>query len=94
MLLSLCYCLLLLVASICVVRLCRVKDNSKYRLLGCDLCVLVHRLWGHVAFRNNMLGQYGHVVTVSYKSNPGSMAGDIRAAVEAKTGLPLDCFCS
>ncbi|KAL3149842.1 hypothetical protein ABBQ38_013663 [Trebouxia sp. C0009 RCD-2024] len=53
------------------------------------------RLMGHVAFRNKMLGRYGTVVTSPYNSNHSSvesMAGDIKAAVEAKTGLPLDSF--
>ena len=53
------------------------------------------RLLGHVVFRNSMLGQYGTVVTVPYKqgsSTASSMAVDIRAAVEARTGLPLEAF--
>ena len=42
-----------------------------------------------------MLARYGTFVTVRYNpnhSNVESMAGDIKAAVEAKTGLPLDAF--
>ncbi|KAL3149759.1 hypothetical protein ABBQ38_013585 [Trebouxia sp. C0009 RCD-2024] len=42
-----------------------------------------------------MLGRYGTVVTIPYKrgsSSVESMAGAINAAVEAKTGLPLDAF--
>ena len=56
---------------------------------------LVCRVIGHVAFRAEMLARYGTVVTVPYKqgsSSVESMAGDIKAAVEAKTGLPLDSF--
>ena len=52
-------------------------------------------LLGHVAFRNQMLARYGTVVTIPYNpdmSNAEGMAGDIKAAVEAKTGLPLDSF--
>ena len=55
----------------------------------------VCRLLGHVAFRLRMLGRYGTVVTVAYspgKSNVESMAGAVKAAVEAKMGLPLDSF--
>ncbi|KAL3149827.1 hypothetical protein ABBQ38_013648 [Trebouxia sp. C0009 RCD-2024] len=53
------------------------------------------RLLGHVDFRNKMLGRYGTVVTIPYNPNHSSvesMAGAIKAAVEAKTGLPLDSF--
>ncbi|KAL3149785.1 hypothetical protein ABBQ38_013611 [Trebouxia sp. C0009 RCD-2024] len=53
------------------------------------------RLLGHVAFRLKMLGRYGTVVTVPYKqgrSGVERMAGAIKAAVEAKTRLPLDSF--
>ena len=53
------------------------------------------RLLGHVAFRLEMLGWHGTVVTVPYKqgrSSVESMAGAIKAAVEAKTGLPLHTF--
>ncbi|KAL3149780.1 hypothetical protein ABBQ38_013606 [Trebouxia sp. C0009 RCD-2024] len=53
------------------------------------------RLLGRVAFRNKMLGRYGSVVTIPYKHGRGSvesMVGAIKAAVEAKTGLPLDSF--
>ncbi|KAL3149805.1 hypothetical protein ABBQ38_013630 [Trebouxia sp. C0009 RCD-2024] len=53
------------------------------------------RLLGSVRFRMKMLGRYGAVVTVPYKqgrSSVESMAGAIEAAVEAKTGLPLDFF--
>ena len=53
------------------------------------------RVLGHVAFRLKMLERYGIVVTVPYNqgsSSAESMAGDIKAAVEAKTGLPLDSF--
>ena len=42
-----------------------------------------------------MLQRYGTLVTVLYnpnKSDARSMADDIKAAVEAKTGLPLDSF--
>ncbi|KAL3149784.1 hypothetical protein ABBQ38_013610 [Trebouxia sp. C0009 RCD-2024] len=56
---------------------------------------VVCRLLGHVAFRLKMLGRYGTVVTVPYKqgrSSMESMAGAIKEAVEAKTGLPLDSF--
>ena len=60
-------------------------------LYACVCC----RVLGHVAFRNKMLARYGTFVTVRYNpnhSNVESMAGDIKAAVEAKTGLPLDAF--
>ena len=43
-----------------------------------------------------MLGVYGTVVTVPYHPNSSDsdrMAADIKTAVEAKTGLPLDAFC-
>ncbi|KAL3149790.1 hypothetical protein ABBQ38_013616 [Trebouxia sp. C0009 RCD-2024] len=53
-------------------------------------------LLGHVALKLEMLGHYGTVMTVCYDpghSNAESMAGDIKAAVEAKTGLPLDSSC-
>ncbi|KAL3149833.1 hypothetical protein ABBQ38_013654 [Trebouxia sp. C0009 RCD-2024] len=53
------------------------------------------RVLGHVSFRHQMLGRNGTVVTVPYDpdhSSVQSMAGDIKAAVEAKTGLPLDSF--
>ncbi|KAL3149748.1 hypothetical protein ABBQ38_013574 [Trebouxia sp. C0009 RCD-2024] len=53
------------------------------------------RLLGHVAFRNKMLEPYGTVVAIPYDpdtSSVESMAGAIKAAVEAKTGLPLDSF--
>ncbi|KAL3146654.1 hypothetical protein ABBQ32_000882 [Trebouxia sp. C0010 RCD-2024] len=53
------------------------------------------RLLGEVAFRNKMLRRYGTVAIIFYnpdKSSAESMAGDIKAAVEAKTGLPLDSF--
>ena len=53
------------------------------------------RLLGHVALRNTMLERFGTVVTVPYNpdsSSVESMAGAIKAAVEAKTGLPLDSF--
>ncbi|KAL3149807.1 hypothetical protein ABBQ38_013632 [Trebouxia sp. C0009 RCD-2024] len=53
------------------------------------------RLLGSVAFRLKMLGRYGTVVTVPDKqgrSSVESMAGAIKAAVEDKTGLPLDSF--
>ena len=44
-----------------------------------------------------MLGRYGTVVPVPY--NPASsdtqrMVTDIKAAVEAQTGLPLNAFCT
>ena len=55
----------------------------------------VCRLLGSVAFRHKMLGCYGTVVTVPYQqgsSSVESMAGAIKAAVEAKTGLPLNSF--
>ena len=65
----------------------------------CQQCVqrnfCPYRLLGRVAFRHTMLGRYGTMVTVPYQrgsSSVESMAGDIRAAVEAKTGLPLDSF--
>ncbi|KAL3149818.1 hypothetical protein ABBQ38_013640 [Trebouxia sp. C0009 RCD-2024] len=54
-----------------------------------------NRVLGHVAFKNKMLRRYGTVVTMPYdpeKSSVESMAGHIKAAVEAKTGLPLDSF--
>ena len=44
-----------------------------------------------------MLRRYGAVVTVPYTTEAQGtdrMAADIKAAVEAKTGLPLDAFCS
>ncbi|KAL3149853.1 hypothetical protein ABBQ38_013674 [Trebouxia sp. C0009 RCD-2024] len=53
------------------------------------------RFLGHVVFRNEMLGRYGTVVTVPYDPDRSSVeiiAGGIKAAVEAKTGLPLDSF--
>ncbi|KAL3149778.1 hypothetical protein ABBQ38_013604 [Trebouxia sp. C0009 RCD-2024] len=53
------------------------------------------RLLGRVAFKNKILGRHGTVVTVPYKqgnSSVESMADAIKAAVEAKTGLPLDSF--
>lgn len=53
------------------------------------------RLLGHVALRNKMLEPFGTVVTIPYypdSSSVASMAIDIEAAVEAKTGLPLDSF--
>ncbi|KAL3149830.1 hypothetical protein ABBQ38_013651 [Trebouxia sp. C0009 RCD-2024] len=53
------------------------------------------RVLGHVALRHQMLGRYGTVVTVPNNpdhSSVESMAGDIKAAVEARTGLPLDSF--
>ena len=56
---------------------------------------LVCRLLGRAAFRHKMLARYGTVVIVIFKqgsSSVESMAGDIKAAVEAKTGLPLDSF--
>ena len=56
---------------------------------------MVCRLLGHVVFRHEMLGRYGTLVTVPYKlesSSVESMAGAIKAAVEAKTGLPLHSF--
>ena len=55
---------------------------------------LVCRLLGRAAFRHKMLARYGTVVTVPYNqgSSIESMAGDIKAAVEAKTGLPLNAF--
>ena len=62
------------------------------------MLILAHflcRLLGQVAFRYKMLERYGPVVTVPYKQGSSSvegMAGDIKAAVEAKTGLPLDSF--
>ena len=42
-----------------------------------------------------MLERYGTVVMVPYQqgsSSASSMAADIRAAVEARTGLPLEAF--
>ena len=42
-----------------------------------------------------MLGRYGTVVTIPYRPGSGSeesMAGDIKAAVEAQTGLPISSF--
>ncbi|KAL3149829.1 hypothetical protein ABBQ38_013650 [Trebouxia sp. C0009 RCD-2024] len=79
---------------------------SPCRSPGADVVVMVERpqevttnvpsrVLGHVAFRNSMLARYGTVVTVPYSrgtSNAESMAGDIKALVEAKTGLPLDSF--
>ena len=59
------------------------------------MCLLLCRLLGHVAFRMKMLERCGTVVTISYNpdhSNTKRMAGAIKAAVEAKTGLPLDSF--
>ena len=50
---------------------------------------------GHVAFRNQLLARYGTVVTIPYNpdsSTAENMADDIKAAVEARTGLPLDSF--
>ena len=60
-----------------------------------DLTALC-RLVGQVVFRNKMLGQYGTVVTVPYSPEDRGtdcMAADIKAALEAKTGLPLNAFC-
>ena len=56
--------------------------------LGC-------RVSGSTAFRNQLLARYGVVVTIPYNpdiSTAESMAVDIKAAVEAKTGLPLASF--
>ena len=53
------------------------------------------RVLGHVTFRNKMLARYGTLVAIPYSpgnSTAESMAGDIKAAVEVKTGLPLDSF--
>ena len=59
-----------------------------------DLCC---RVVGSAAFRKRFLERYDTVVAVPYNpdiSTAKSMAGDIKAAVEARTGLPLDSFCS
>ena len=53
------------------------------------------RLLGHLTFRHEMLGRYGTVVAVPLKlgdRSVESMADSIKAAVEAKTGLPLESF--
>ena len=53
------------------------------------------RVLGHVAFTNQLLARYGTVVTITYNpesSTAKSMADDTKAAVEARTGLPLDSF--
>lgn len=57
-------------------------------------CAPVCRLTGRAAFRHAMLGRYGTVVTISYNpdSSIKSMADDLQAATEAKTGLPLKSF--
>ena len=50
---------------------------------------------GHTIFRNHLLGRYVTVVTIPYRpgsSSVDSMAGDIKAAVEAQTGLPFTSF--
>ena len=47
-------------------------------------------------FRNSMLGRYGTVVVIPYssgRSTTESMVADIKAAIEAKTGLSLSAFC-
>ena len=49
-----------------------------------------------MAFRAKMLARHGTVVDIPYSqasSSVESMAGDVKAAVEAKTGLLLDSFC-
>ena len=56
--------------------------------LGC-------RLLDSAAFRSQLLTRHGTVVAIPYNpdiSTAESMACDIKAAVEAKTGLPLDSF--
>ena len=65
-----------------------------YKLSSADVVHLLCRLLGRAAFRQEMLARYGTVVSVLYNkgSSVDSMAGDIKAAVEAKTGLPLDAF--
>ena len=59
------------------------------------VCRCVCKVLGHVAFRNQLLVRYGTAVTIPYNpdsSTVESMAADMKAAVEAKTGLPLDSF--
>ncbi|KAL3149791.1 hypothetical protein ABBQ38_013617 [Trebouxia sp. C0009 RCD-2024] len=54
-----------------------------------------NRPLGTAVSRLKMLGRYSTVVNVPYKqgrSSVESMAGAIKTAVEAKTGLPLDSF--
>ena len=56
---------------------------------------LACRVLGHVAFRAEMLGHHGTVLVIPFnqgRSSVESVAGDIKAAVEAKTSLPLDAF--
>lgn len=74
---------------------------SKDLKLQWSLCAFSNTLhfWcravGHAAFRNKLLERYGTVVTIPYKSDNTtvkSMARDIKAAVQAMTGLPLDSF--
>ena len=58
-------------------------------------CDFSCRVLGPVAFRHQSLARYGTVVAVPFNpddSTAASMADDIKAAVEAKTGLPLDSF--
>ena len=69
----------------------RVRGLKK--ILVSSLCRC--RVVGSATFRNQLLARYGTVVTIPYNpdsSTAESMAEDIRAAVEAKTGLPLDSF--
>ena len=63
--------------------------------VGVYCCDLRCRILGPVAFRKCLLARYGSVVAVPYhpdNSTAESMAVDIQAAVEAKTGLHLDSF--
>ena len=55
---------------------------------------LACRILGHVAFIYKMLARHGTVEFVPYNHTHSaeSLAGEIKAAVEAKTGLPLDSF--
>ena len=64
-------------------------SEAEWQQHQADFFHLVRRVIGHVAFRHKMLARYGTVVDVPYKqgsSSVESMAGDIKAAVEAKTG--------
>ena len=65
--------------------------HKEVKGLECRRC----RVSGSTAFRNQLLARYGTVLAIPYHpdiSTAESMAGDIKAAVEAKTGLPLDSF--
>ena len=90
----------------CYVRACIIIGNTEgipsclHHLLSWTssskgVCSCLCRLAGSAAFRNQLLAGHGIVVTIPYNpdsSTAKSMAEDIKAAVEAKTGLPLDSF--